>query len=93
MLNGGRHLWITYDTGDLLMFNFFKVPEQETQEQTVLAHLKKYGRITSMEAISKYGITRLAARIYNLREEYTIKTEEGQNKRLGTHAVYKMEVA
>ena len=44
------------------------------QEQEVLRHIKKYGSITSMEAFEKYGITRLSARIYNLRREHNIVT-------------------
>ena len=35
-----------------------------TQEMQVLKHIKRYGKITSMKAFEKYGITRLAARIY-----------------------------
>lgn len=67
-----------------------RVTPRDTQADTVLAHLKKYRRITSMEAITKYGITRLAAHIYKLRDDYVIHTEEGQNKRNGTHAIYKL---
>lgn len=39
-----------------------------TQEDMVLNHLKKYKTITSLEAIQEYGITRLSAKIYNLRK-------------------------
>ena len=38
-----------------------------TQEDRVLRHLKQIGHITSWEAIKEYGITRLSAKIYNLR--------------------------
>lgn len=38
------------------------------QTQMILKHLKKNKGITSMEAISEYGITRLASRIHELRE-------------------------
>lgn len=31
-------------------------------------HLFRYGTITPLQAMSKYGIMRLAARIYDLRE-------------------------
>lgn len=34
----------------------------------ILKHLQKNKGITSMEAISEYGITRLASRIHELRE-------------------------
>ena len=37
------------------------------QNMIVLKHLKKKSGITSWEAISNYGITRLSARIYELR--------------------------
>lgn len=47
-----------------------------TQEQMVLKHLKDYGSITSWEAIMEYGITRLSAKIYNLRKDgYKISNE------------------
>lgn len=38
-----------------------------TQEDMILNHLKNYKTITSLEAIQEYGITRLSAKIYNLR--------------------------
>lgn len=38
-----------------------------TQNEKVLHHLRVNGGITSMEAFHKYGITRLAARISDLR--------------------------
>lgn len=50
--------------------------EYKSQTEAVLAHLKKHGSITSMEAIRFYGVTRLSAVIYNLRRDgYTIVTE------------------
>ena len=39
-----------------------------TQEQKVYRHLKHFGSITPMEAIRQYGITRLAAVVFNLKE-------------------------
>lgn len=45
-----------------------------SQEQIVLKHLKKYGSITSMEAFSRYTITRLAAVVFVLRKEHEIET-------------------
>lgn len=39
-----------------------------SQNDTILSHLQAFGRITSLEAIRKYGITRLSARIYDLRD-------------------------
>ena len=40
-----------------------------TQEKAVLLHLKRYGSITSWDAIQEYGATRLSAIIYNLRHD------------------------
>lgn len=37
------------------------------QEKIILKHLQRKS-ITSLEAINLYGITRLSARVYNLRE-------------------------
>lgn len=43
--------------------------------EKVLGHLQKYGHITSIEAIEKYGATRLSSIIYNLRARgYIIDT-------------------
>ena len=38
------------------------------QNQTVLKHLLKKGRITSLQAIQLYGVTRLASRINDLKQ-------------------------
>lgn len=57
--------------------------EKTTQEQVLLNHFAKYKTITSMEAFDLYGITRLSAKIYNLREQgYEIEMiwEEGINR-------------
>jgi len=40
----------------------------ESQNKTVHAHLIKYGEITPNQAIRLYPITRLGARIYDLKE-------------------------
>ena len=48
----------------------------KTQENQILNHLKKHKFITSWEAIQEYRITRLSARIYELREKgYQIITK------------------
>lgn len=39
-----------------------------TQEERVLRHMKQFDGITSWEAFCDYGITRLSAKIFNLRE-------------------------
>lgn len=53
-----------------------------TQKDRVLRHLYTNGSITSWEAIKEYGITRLSAIIYNLRQEHIIvsKTEVAKNR-------------
>jgi hypothetical protein len=46
-----------------------------TQAATVLRHIKR-GWITPMQAFEQYGITRLAARVFELREEgHIVKTK------------------
>lgn len=39
-----------------------------TQEQRVLDYIREHGSITSMQAFADLQITRLSARIFNLRE-------------------------
>lgn len=56
---------------------------KKPQEQIVLAHMKRCSRkgITSMEAFSKYGITRLSGRIFELRKKgYDIITIRERTK-------------
>jgi hypothetical protein len=53
-----------------------------TQSETVLNHLTNNRKITSIEAIGLYGITRLAAVIYKLKKqnhEITSEMKEGVN--------------
>ena len=48
----------------------------KTQENIILDHLKENKFITTWEAIQEYRITRLSARIYELREKgYQILTK------------------
>ena len=42
---------------------------QMTQRQKILRHLQVYGKITTREAFINYGITRLSARIWDLRHK------------------------
>ena len=53
------------------------------QNQQVLNHLAKYGSITPKQALERYGIMRLGARIYDLKGlGYNIikTTEKGKNR-------------
>lgn len=56
---------------------------KQTQCDRILLHLKEYGSITSITAITEYGILRLASRISNLKQRgYLIKSElkTGKNR-------------
>lgn len=39
-----------------------------TQNEMLLHHMRVHGSVTTMEAFSKYGVTRLSARIWELRK-------------------------
>lgn len=67
-----------------------------TQCERILRHLEDYGSITSLEAMSEYGIMRLASRINDLRKRgYPIVTETiGGTNRYGeatSYARYRVE--
>lgn len=54
-----------------------------TQCDRIIRHLRDYGSITSLEAITEYGILRLASRINDLkRKGYNIVSETavGENR-------------
>lgn len=56
---------------------------KQTQCDTILQHLERYGSITSVEAFVDYGIMRLASRINNLKNRgILIKSElkTGKNR-------------
>jgi len=71
-----------------------------TQCERVLRHLEDFGSITSLEAMSEYGIMRLASRIADLKGQgYPIVSERttGRNRYDGptsycTYRLRKMEV-
>ncbi len=49
---------------------------KETHKTRLLSYLKKYGKITPLEAIRDLGNTRLSATIFCLREDgHSIKTK------------------
>lgn len=54
-----------------------------TQCDRVLRHLRDYGTITTLEAITEYGILRLASRITDLRRRgiaISSETKTGKNR-------------
>jgi hypothetical protein len=62
-----------------------------TQTERILRHLKDYNSITTWEAIQEYGITRLSARIFDIKDMgYKIKSEiETATNRYGETVNYK----
>jgi hypothetical protein len=61
---------------------------KQTQNEKILAHLKKYGSITPLEAM-EYGCMRLASRISDLkRRGYPILSERGKGKNADGETVY-----
>ena len=51
-------------------------PKEPTQEEMVLNYLREHKSITGLEALRKFGIMRLAARIHYLKKYgYNVKTE------------------
>lgn len=66
-----------------------------TQCERVLRHLEDFGSITSLEAMSEYGIMRLASRISDLKDQgYAIVSERvtGKNRYEETtsYSVYRL---
>lgn len=66
-----------------------------TQIEKVLRHMQEFGSISSWEAITEYNITRLGARIYELKKlGYSIISERQSTKnRFGenvSYAVYRL---
>ena len=61
-----------------------------TQTERIIKHLKEHGSITPLEAIKEYGITRLGARIWDLRDlGYDIETQtETSKNRFGDKTSY-----
>lgn len=66
---------------------------KKSQIRDIITHLRKYKSITSMEAIRKYGATRLSGIIFILRDKgFGIETEmvQGKNRygHVTNYAVY-----
>ena len=47
-----------------------------TQKERILNHLKIYGSITTLESFKEYGDTRLSDKIYRLKKDGYIFSEE-----------------
>ena len=67
-----------------------------SQNNKILNHLQTKGSITSFEAFSLYRITRLSARIANLRDAgyhitTTMRTEKNAEGTTSNFAVYRLE--
>ncbi len=62
-----------------------------TQEERVLDYMKQFGYITSLDAFSDLGITRLSAKIFNLKKQgYEIIDEQMKAKnRFGETTYFK----
>lgn len=62
-----------------------------TQNEKILLHLRERGSITSMEAFAEYGITRLAGRIHELREQgHNITTDYAKARNGAKYAIYRL---
>lgn len=66
---------------------------KKSQISEIITHLRKHKTITSMEAIKKYGATRLSGIIYVLKERgFGIETEivQGKNRygHITRYAIY-----
>lgn len=64
--------------------------ERLSQTDEILAHLQQYGTITSLQAITQYGATRLSAIIFDLRKDghiIEIKSKTAKNRR-GTNTTF-----
>ncbi len=56
-----------------------------TQNEMILHHIKTHGSITTIEAFTLYGVTRLSGRIWELRKDYNI---EGVREKSSKGKVY-----
>lgn len=66
-----------------------------SQNELILAHLRKRKFITTWDAFSRYGITRLSGRIYDLRDQgHRITTTYVTNRRTKVrYGKYRLEAA
>lgn len=61
-----------------------------TQEERVVDYIRRFGSITSYDAFIDLGITRLSAKIFNLKSDYYIGyTWETKKNRFGDKVKFK----
>lgn len=63
----------------------------DSQTDKVLSHIERYDGITSMEAFEKYRITRLSAKIFELRKRGVKVITDMQDGKDGQYAVYRLQ--
>lgn len=63
---------------------------KKRQSDRVLEYIQKFGSITTLDAFKDLGVTRLSARIFELREQgYNLKTTyESRKNRFGETCIY-----
>jgi uncharacterized protein YjhX (UPF0386 family) len=61
----------------------------KSQNERILQHLKRGGKITPLDALEKFGCFRLAARISDLRKDGHLISTENLTKDGKTFASYK----
>ena len=70
--------------------------EKKTQADRVLEYMQKFGSITTMQAFADLGVTRLSARIYELKHYQNIKiisermTRKNRYGEICTYAKYSL---
>lgn len=63
-----------------------------TQNNMLIYHMRKHGSITTMEAFQKYGVTRISARIWEIkRMGFDVETVKETNKNGKTYARYSLK--
>jgi tryptophan synthase beta subunit len=82
----------TPKSADLKNQVHYKPKEPTGQSAQVLSYMTIFGGISSMDAFKRFNITRLSARIFELRAAgYDITTERHSCKgKKGTYAVYRI---
>lgn len=72
------------------LFSAPSAPKAGSQCWWVIRYIEANGSISDLEAYTKLGIRRLAARIYDLRDAGWSITTEDETHEGGTHARYRI---